>query len=181
MLALFTLMSPKQPTKPLHMTIPFKHTNPTSSNKVNTTKEDPPQTSSITYSAQTMSARHNKRLYACVLSWIAVVVIAVFIFLMSAKTAQTLDTDSGIISVVKPILASWAAALFGHEVDVSPVGHFCEFFILGVALCNALRFNISLNRAFIAATIFASVYGISDELYKFFVVNGLCDTVDWLV
>lgn len=100
---------------------------------------------------------------------------------MSAKTAQSLDANSGIISFVKNALASCAASLFGHEVDISPVGHFCEYFIFGIALCNALRFSTSLKRAFISATILASAYGISDELHQLFVPTRSCDPLDWIV
>ena len=49
---------------------------------------------------------------------------------MSAKTGDALDHDSGIISFLLETLRSAANALFGHPVDVSPVGHFAEFFLL---------------------------------------------------
>ena len=64
-----------------------------------------------------------------------------FIFCMSAKTGNGLDNHSGIISIVKNLLVAGATALFGHEVDVSPVGHFTEYLLLGAALTNALRFT----------------------------------------
>ena len=62
---------------------------------------------------------------ACtLLSWAAVAIMLVFIFCMSAKTGNDLDNHSGIISIVKKFLVAGATALFGREVDVSPVGHF---------------------------------------------------------
>ena len=64
-----------------------------------------------------------------------------FIFCMSAKTGNDLDNHSGIVSIVKNLLVAGATALFGHEVDVSPVGHFTEYLLLGAALANALRFT----------------------------------------
>lgn len=69
-----------------------------------------------------------------VLSWAFVAAVAVLIFCMSAKTGDALDHDSGIISFLLETLRSAANALFGHPVDVSPVGHFAEFFLLGLAL-----------------------------------------------
>ena len=67
------------------------------------------------------------------LSWAFVAAVAVLIFCMSAKTGDALDHDSGIISFLLETLRSAANALFGHPVDVSPVGHFAEFFLLGLA------------------------------------------------
>lgn len=124
---------------------------------------------------------HTRRTYACFFSWVAVIVVAVFIFYMSAKTAQTLDDNSGIISLIKQALAALAAQIFGHEVDISPIGHFCEFFLLGVTLCNALRFSISPQTSFIVATVLASAYGISDEIHQIFVPTRSCDPLDWVV
>ena len=122
-----------------------------------------------------------KRTYACFFSWVAVVAVAVFIFYMSAKTTQTLDNNSGIISLIKQALAACAAQLFGHDVDISPIGHFCEFFLLGAALCNALRFSISPRMSFIVASVLASAYGVSDELHQIFVPTRSCDPLDWVV
>lgn len=118
---------------------------------------------------------------AVVLSWAAVAAVAVMIFLMSAKDATTLDTDSGIITMMKDWLASAAFTLFGHPVDVSPVGHFAEFFLLGCALANALRWHLPLNRAALAAIAAASAYGITDEFHQLFVPMRSCDSADWAV
>lgn len=125
--------------------------------------------------------KRSRRTYACFFSWVAVIVVAVFIFYMSAKTAQTLDDNSGIISLIKQALTAGAAQLFGHEVDISPIGHFCEFFLLGAALCNALRFSISPKASLIVAAVLASAYGISDELHQLFVPTRSCDPLDWIV
>ena len=51
----------------------------------------------------------------------------------------------GIVSIVKNLLVAGATALFGHEVDVSPVGHFTEYLLLGAALGLLLtRFDKTL-------------------------------------
>ena len=85
---------------------------------------------------------NNQRKIACIISWIAVIAMLVLIFFMSSRTGNQIDTGTGIFSVVKQWLATQAAALFGHEADVSPVGHFCEYLVLGAALCNAARFHL---------------------------------------
>lgn len=135
---------------------------------------------------------------ACVLlSWAAVVIMLAFIFCMSAKTGNDLDNHSGIVSIVKNLLVAGATALFGHEVDVSPVGHFTEYLLLGAALVNALRFtpwtiferNATAHPAGmlgdfpspLVALILSSLYGVSDEFHQIFTPSRSCDPMDWLV
>ena len=121
------------------------------------------------------------RRIAVILSWMAVAAVAALIFFMSAKDGATLDTDSGIITMLKDWLASAAAALFGHPVDVSPIGHFAEFFLFGSVLVNALRWHMPLKRAMLAAILLASAYGITDEIHQIFVPMRSCDPADWAV
>lgn len=116
-----------------------------------------------------------------ILSWVAVAAVAALIFFMSAKDGTTLDTDSGIITMLKDWLASAAAALLGHPVDVSPIGHFAEFFLFGSVLVNALRWHMPLKRAVLAAILLASAYGITDEIHQIFVPMRSCDPADWAV
>lgn len=122
--------------------------------------------------------------HACaLLSWAAVAIMLAFIFCMSAKTGNDLDNHSGIVSIVKNLLVAGATALFGREVDVSPVGHFTEYLLLGAALANALRFtpwtiferNATAHPAGmlgdfpnpLVALILSSLYGVSDEFHQF--------------
>lgn len=118
---------------------------------------------------------------AAALAWTAVAAIAAFIFFMSAKDGATIDAESGVLSVVKGMLADALAAVAGHPVDVSPIGHFAEFFLFGAALANALRFHMPLRRAMGSACVFASLYGISDEIHQIFVPSRTCDPLDWAV
>ncbi len=118
---------------------------------------------------------------AVALSWAAVAAVAAMIFLMSAKDGTTLDTDSGLITAVKNWLASAALALFGHPVDVSPVGHFAEFFLFGCVLANALRWHMPLRRCPWMAAALASIYGVTDEFHQLFVPMRSCDPADWAV
>lgn len=100
---------------------------------------------------------------------------------MSANTGSTINEGLGIISSIKTLLADAALALFGHAVDVSPVGHFVEYFIFGILLCNALRFSVPLPRAIFFALILGSAYGVTDEIHQLFVPDRSCDPLDWLV
>ncbi|WP_350454362.1 VanZ family protein [Slackia heliotrinireducens] len=119
--------------------------------------------------------------WVVVLSWIAVAAVAIAIFAASAQTGDDLDDGTGILSVVKDWLASVAAQLAGHEVDVSPIGHFTEYLLFGVALCNALRWHMPLQRAWVYALVIASCYGVTDEFHQLFVPDRACDPADWLV
>lgn len=116
-----------------------------------------------------------------VFSWVFVFAMLAFIFFMSARSGEALDTASGIITIVRNWLLAASNALFGHPVDVSPVGHFTEFFLLGIALTNALRLRLPLARSAAYATLIASLYGVSDELHQIFVPGRSCDPMDWLV
>lgn len=116
-----------------------------------------------------------------VLSWLFVAAMLCVIFYMSSRSDVDLDTGTGIVSMVKDALASATSALFGHPVDVSPIGHFTEFFLLGGALANALRLHLSPSRACVLAVVLASLYGVSDELHQIFVPGRTCDPLDWLV
>ena len=106
------------------------------------------------------------RIAAIAASWALVLVIAALIFTMSAKDGATLDHGSGFISAVKTWLASTGQALFGHPVDVSPVGHFSEYFVFGASLLNALRWHLPAKNALFAAPLIASLYGVTDEIHQ---------------
>lgn len=122
-----------------------------------------------------------KRSTHLAISWIAVVLMAFFIYWMSANTGESINTGLGIISSIKNALAAAAFALAGHEVDISPVGHFLEYFVLGALLCNALRFHLKPKQAIAYAFLLGSLYGVTDELHQIFVPTRSCDPMDWLV
>lgn len=103
------------------------------------------------------------------------------IFFMSAQTGEKLDTDSGIITIIRNALITLTTSIFGHEVDVSPIGHFAEFFLLGLGLVNALRLSLPLRISGVVAVVFASLYGVTDEIHQIFVPMRSCDPLDWLV
>lgn len=76
------------------------------------------------------STHHLSRSAKIALSWLAVVAMAAVIFWMSANTGESINSGLGVISAIKGALSSGAQWIFGHEVDVSPVGHFTEYLIL---------------------------------------------------
>lgn len=115
------------------------------------------------------------------LSWAAVVAMAGFIFWMSANTGSSVYSGLGIISALKEALTTAAAFVFGPGVDVSPVGHFTEYFIFALLLATALRNHVSPRTAALGAIAIASAYGITDEIHQIFVPGRSCDPVDWLV
>ncbi len=135
---------------------------------------------------------------AVVASWVVVAFVLVFIFAMSSRDGYQIDNASGIFSAIKQWLAAQALAMTGHEVDVSPVGHFCEYLVLGAALTNALRFHLKPEGAAGAALVakpvdalskwapamacaLSSVYGVTDEFHQIFTPGRSCDPLDWAV
>lgn len=116
-----------------------------------------------------------------VVSWVAVLVVMALIFWMSARNTNEIDNDLGLITTLRAWLVTLSTQLFGGPIDVSPVGHFAEFFVLGAALANALRFHVSPRRATAYAFLLASLYGVLDEWHQLFVPQRSCDPLDWLV
>lgn len=128
-----------------------------------------------------MAKAQNNKIRSIALSWAAVVIMAALIFWMSTNTGESVNHGLGIISAVKGALSAGAAALFGHEVDVSPVGHFGEYLVFGALLFNALRFHVPPRTALLLALVLGSGYGITDELHQYFVPQRSCDPADWAV
>lgn len=121
-----------------------------------------------------------------IISWVFVVVWALFIFLMSARTGSSLDSGAGIIGMIKRVLNDIQVALLGPDVDVvSSLAHFCEYAVFGVLLVRALNMNtrwkVSWKGALVLAVVIASAYGVSDEFHQYFVPGRFCDPFDWLV
>lgn len=134
---------------------------------------------SVSNSSPLPHSSQNK--FSIVFSWALVVVMAGVIFFMSANTGDSINHGLGIISAIKAALSSFALSLFGHSVDVSPVGHFTEYLIFGILLANALRFHMPLKRALIIAVVIGSAYGVTDEIHQLFVPDRSCDPADWAV
>lgn len=120
--------------------------------------------------------------YTVVISWILVGLWAGVIFFMSSNTSSGLNEGLGFFSQIFQSLKAIQAQILGPGVDVlSAIAHFCEYTVLGVLLCNALRNHMTLSRACIFAIVIASAYGITDEVHQLFVPGRMCDPLDWLV
>lgn len=162
------------------------------------TKPQNPEGASPASSAQQPQTGHLSRKTAAIISWIVVAFMFAFIFYMSSRSGNDIDHNTGIFSAIKEWLSVQALALFGREVDVSPVGHFCEYLALGAALANALRFHLKPEGAAGAllvarpidalskwapaiAAALSSVYGVTDEFHQIFTPGRSCDPMDWLV
>lgn len=116
------------------------------------------------------------------LSWGTVVIWAGVIFWMSSNTGSEVNQGLGIISAVKAWLSAVADSLVGPGVDVSPVGHFTEYFVFGCLLANALRTAVGLRAAVVVgAFAIGSLYGATDEWHQYFVPDRSCDPADWAV
>lgn len=122
---------------------------------------------------------HLSRSAKIALSWLAVAVMAAVIFWMSANSGESINSGLGIISAIKGMLAAGTQWIFGHEVDVSPAGHFTEYLVFGALLFNALRFHLNPRIALLAALAIGSLYGITDEWHQLFVPSRSCDPADW--
>ena len=114
-------------------------------------------------------------------AWVLVVAWAAFIFFMSAHTGSDLDDGNGLAAVVKRWLTDAIAAATGQRVDVSPVGHFCEYFVFGALLVNAFRLHVPLKRAVTCSVVISALYAVSDEVHQIFVPGRACDPADWAV
>ncbi len=165
----------------------------TNDENINTTQQ-----STADQEKHTQTTQEEPKRAVVVASWIVVAVVLCFIFAMSSRDGYQIDNASGIISTIKQWLSAQALALTGHEVDVSPVGHFCEYLVLGAALTNALRFHLKPEGAAGAALVakpvdalskwapamacaLSSVYGVTDEFHQIFTPGRSCDPADWAV
>lgn len=124
---------------------------------------------------------HLSRSAKIALSWLAAAVMAAAIFWMSANSGESISSGLGIVSAIKGMLSAGVQWVFGHEVDVSPVGHFTEYLVFGALLFNALRFHLNPRIALLAALAIGSLYGITDEWHQLFVPSRSCDPADWAV
>lgn len=114
------------------------------------------------------------------LSWTALILWAAFIFYMSSHTSS--DMAQGIYAQVKELIEKLVYHFYGYVEDpVSPIGHFCEYLILGALLGNALHCHMPLIPATIVAVLVASGYGVTDEVHQIYVDGRYCDIEDWKI
>ena len=130
-------------------------------------------------------------------AWVLVIVCAIVIFVASAKSGHDLNSGDGLLSMVAIWLKACLSEMAGKPVDPSPIGHFIEYFVFGIALANALRFLVratgrtsdgahdwdaARGRAVVGiAVALAAVYAVTDELHQLFVPGRACDPADFAV
>ena len=105
------------------------------------------------------------------ISWLLVAAWACLIFAMSAKTGQSLDSGMDLVVLVK----RWLQSLVGPGKDVSPLGHFAEYFVFGLLLANAVRHHRAGWAVVLIAAGIASIYGATDEFHQLFVPQRSCE------
>ncbi|MEE8722084.1 MAG: VanZ family protein [Eggerthellaceae bacterium] len=126
-----------------------------------------------------------------VTAWLLVALWAGFIFWASAHTGSQLDYGNDLLARAKAWLSDAAFQLFGYAGDVSPVGHFCEYFVFGLLVARATAFGAPHRwrtddhlvrwRASAMTAGVTALYALSDELHQLFVPNRSCDPADWAV
>lgn len=114
------------------------------------------------------------------LSWVALFCWAAFIYYMSAHTSSELG--QGVFAHVREVIQQLVWTYYGYVEDpVSPIGHFCEYFIFGALLGNALHCHMPLLPATFLAIACASGYGYTDEVHQLSVAGRYFDLEDWKV
>lgn len=124
-------------------------------------------------------------------AWVFVALWAGFIFWASAHTGSQLDYGNDLLARAKAWLSDAAFQLFGYAGDVSPAGHFCEYFVFGLLIARATAFGAPHRwrtddhlvrwRASAMTAGVTALYALSDELHQLFVPNRSCDPADWVV
>lgn len=109
--------------------------------------------------------------------WLLVAICMAVIFWLSSRTADESALQSGAV-------LEWLINHFGDNIFtdfiVRKLAHFLEF----TGLC--LLFNIALyqtkkRKMLIPATVFTSIYAITDEVHQLFVDGRSCQFSDWAI
>jgi len=84
-------------------------------------------------------------------------------------------------------VALWAAVIFAASAQpgtavpgrFATLAHFAEYAVFGLLLVIALDPRRPVGHAVALAVLFASAYGVSDEVHQHFVPGRTPDVVDW--
>ncbi len=126
-----------------------------------------------------VTAQQAKREGNLVVRWILVAVWAGVIFYLSSRSGLDFGDRSGLLGLIRGVLDSWQAVLFGPDVDiVSPLGHFCEYAVFGFLVTRALFPSLSVKRSIAVAIVICVLYAFSDEWHQSFVPGRECDIAD---
>ncbi len=128
-----------------------------------------------------------------IVSWAAVLAVAVAIFLFSAQDArESTQVSHGLIERV----VIWYTNLFGIPCStgtliqisgfwdhfVRKLAHFSIYTLLGLCCCNACYFTFfQLKKSFGIALVVGYLYAISDEIHQAFVPGRSCQLSDMVL
>ena len=115
-------------------------------------------------------------------SWIPVIVVMAFIFLMSTGTFSSENTAlffGPLLRFLVPDISPQMVDLVHRAIRKS--GHVAEYFILGVALFRAFRGGSRDTRAWhwaLCSLLVGVLYAASDELHQSFVATRRASPID---
>ena len=133
------------------------------------------------YEEETYERREGPGCFSAIIAWTLVVLWAAAIYYASSRTSAYLDAGQGLLGAAYTWLAAKLSAFLGRPVDPSPIGHFCEYFVFGGLIANALRHHMSLGAAAVFAVLIVAAYACSDEIHQMYVDGRSPDIRDWLV
>ena len=128
-----------------------------------------------------------------IVSWAAVLAVAVAIFLFSAQDAhQSTEVSHGLIEQI----VGWYTKFFGIPCStgtliqisgfwdhfVRKLAHFSIYTLLGLCCCNACyQTFFQLKKSFGFSLLAGSLYAISDEIHQSFVPGRSCQLSDMVL
>ena len=133
------------------------------------------------YDEETYRRREGPGCFSAIIAWTLVVLWAAAIYYASSRTSAYLDAGQGLLGAAYTWLAAKLSAFLGRPVDPSPIGHFCEYFIFGGLILNALRHHMSLGAAAVFTLLIVAAYATSDEIHQIYVDGRSPDIHDWIV
>ncbi|MGI6220972.1 MAG: VanZ family protein [Coriobacteriales bacterium] len=133
------------------------------------------------YEEETYERREGPGCFSAIVAWTLVVLWAAAIYYASSRTSAYLDAGQGLLGAAYTWLASKLSSYLGRPIDPSPIGHFCEYFIFGGLITNALRHHMSLPAAAIFTVLIVAAYATTDEIHQIYVDGRSPDIHDWLV
>ena len=124
-----------------------------------------------------------------ILSFVAVLVWMVVIFLFSAENSkESSKTSDGVVAFIASITVDGfdemtdeqkAEVIDSMSAFVRTAAHFCSFALLGFLSLNALlTFETKLQFKALYAWLFSVFYAFTDELHQYFVPGRACDIMD---
>ena len=122
------------------------------------------------------------------ISWLLVFVWMGIIFFLSAQSgpesgALSSNLTEQIIALLKQFNLDIGVQVSSFESILRTNAHFIAYFILGILVFNALRFDDELPyyKSFVRAFVISLLYAVSDEFHQYFVPERAAELKDVLV